>query len=236
MRLAAIGDPHGRSFWDIFWVLIFMYDQVIFMGDYLDSYEVSGATQLSNLQEIIRLKLSFPDQVVLLRGNHCYSYIDPTRFQCAGFDAHIMSEAAKLFDDNDDLFVDAVEYDGYLFTHAGVSMSWLDRYNGLYKHLPVVDQVNMITKVFPRSLEFAHNQGRHFSASGDDVTQSPIRIRPRSLLLNPAHPKQVIGHTQINLPTVRKNLDNEIVLTDCPDYYTIIHHGEVTYGKYITNI
>ena len=88
MKILVIPDIHSRKFWrehinsDV--------DRIIFLGDYLDPYpdEIRDSpdsmecksfddyeSNLRMLNDIITLKKSNPDKVVLLTGNHTDSYI-----------------------------------------------------------------------------------------------------------------------------------------------------------------
>ena len=53
MKTLILGDTHGRSNWKD--VLAAHPDaaRVVFMGDYLDSFNISGVEQLYNFNEII---------------------------------------------------------------------------------------------------------------------------------------------------------------------------------------
>ena len=55
-----------------------------------------------------------------------------------------------------------------------------------------------------------------FSGSGDEVSQFCLWIRPHALLINPAYPKQVVGHTEYCFGnyTAWKKDDNIVVMCD----------------------
>ena len=73
MRYITIGDIHGRDDWQA--INIRNYDKIIFIGDYVDSFEKSDFAILENLKKIISLKKRHPDKVVLLLGNHDVQYL-----------------------------------------------------------------------------------------------------------------------------------------------------------------
>ena len=66
MKTLIIPDVHGRSFWKAA-LQKEEYDKVIFLGDYVDPYEleaVSNSMAISNFKEILSLKISQPDHVI----------------------------------------------------------------------------------------------------------------------------------------------------------------------------
>lgn len=123
--ILIIPDAHGRKFWRKALEIIDEVDKVIFLGDYLDPYDVSEEECLIEFKEIIEFKLKYPDKVILLIGNHDCEYIWPTLFsRTCRYCYSIEKEAQELF-----LKVDlslVYEEDKYLFSHAGVLKEWLD--------------------------------------------------------------------------------------------------------------
>lgn len=123
--ILIIPDTHGRKFWRKALEMIDEVDKVIFLGDYLDPYDVSEEEALKEFKEIVEFKLKYPDKVILLIGNHDYEYIWPTLFSRTCRHCYsIEKEAQELF-----LKVDlslVYEEDKYLFSHAGVLKGWLD--------------------------------------------------------------------------------------------------------------
>jgi hypothetical protein len=123
--ILIIPDTHGRKFWRKALEIIDEVDKVIFLGDYLDPYDVSEEECLIEFKEIVEFKLKYPDKVILLIGNHDCEYIWPQLF--ANTCRHCYSiekEAQELF-----LKVNlslVYEEDKYLFSHAGVLKGWLD--------------------------------------------------------------------------------------------------------------
>ena len=47
-----------------------------------------------------------------------------------------------------------------------------------------------------------------------------------------AHPKQVVGHTLQDYPRVLLKYGGQTILTDSPDYYTVIENGKFSFFKY----
>ena len=70
MKYLVLGDIHGRECWkDI--IPKENPDRIIFLGDYVSTHDgVDSEVQINNLKEILDLKSSLQDRVILLRGNH----------------------------------------------------------------------------------------------------------------------------------------------------------------------
>jgi hypothetical protein len=122
LRLVAIGDLHGRNCWRE--VDVDLYDKVVFMGDYVDSFTLSDRDIYTNLKKVIQLKRALPEKIVLLLGNHDIQYLHFPIFRIAGYRQSMQPKLADLFNKNRDCFQMAYQYKDYLFTHAGVTSFW----------------------------------------------------------------------------------------------------------------
>jgi predicted phosphodiesterase len=131
MKIVICGDIHGDNFWKAGAEYIKNNPEakMICLGDYLDPYtRYEGIDQdqaYLNFVELLEFAKEYKDQVILLRGNHDYFYLD-TRFECCRHDYMNYTAIAKLFEDNKDLFKIAHLIDKYLFTHAGVCEGWIN--------------------------------------------------------------------------------------------------------------
>lgn len=85
MRIRVIGDVHGKSWWKSLVKDIDEVDMIVFLGDYVDSYNISDEQIINNLLDIIEFKKSYEDKVILLLGNHEYNYISPYIGYCSGY-------------------------------------------------------------------------------------------------------------------------------------------------------
>ena len=68
-RVLVVGDLHGdlsSAIWVIRFFLKERPDLVVFLGDYVDR----GYEQTGTMNALLALKVTYPDRVVLLRGNH----------------------------------------------------------------------------------------------------------------------------------------------------------------------
>ena len=134
--ILVIPDVHGREFWKEV-VDCKKYERIIFLGDYTDPYDIEGIADemaVDNFKSIIALKQSNPDKVVLLLGNHDLHYYSDYYYELAGgvrYDPIAAIVLQRLFQDNFQNFQLAWETDWggkhYLFSHAGITQSWLKR-------------------------------------------------------------------------------------------------------------
>lgn len=195
-KILVISDTHGCSLWKLM-IHIESPDFVVFLGDYWDSFHISYLEQLHNFKEIVEYKKANLDKTILLLGNHDESYI--LNNPCSGYQHQSAPEIRYLFEENKHLFQMAYNEEDVLFTHAGVSKEWLGNcgYDDVYKAKNIADFVNELWKYKPRAFEFTG-----FNNQGDNTCQTPIWIRPTSLLKANKDIKnnliQVVGHTQQN--------------------------------------
>jgi predicted phosphodiesterase len=121
MRIAAIGDIHGRNYWKIFESVKDQYDKIIFIGDYVDSFNIDDNLIIKNLNEIIEFKKQNLKKVELLLGNHDNQYLfDSLQTRCSGFRQSISSLLSTIFKSNEKLFTCSYQYQDLLFTHGGL--------------------------------------------------------------------------------------------------------------------
>jgi predicted MPP superfamily phosphohydrolase len=203
MKTIVLGDTHGRSTWKLA-INQDKPDRVIFIGDYFDSYEFSGVEQIANFKEIIKYKEDNPQvEVIMLIGNHDHHYFPEVGYTgTSGYQSKIAPSITQVVDENRHHLQMAYGFGEYLFTHAGVSPVFMDQVfgeNDWSKENVVVD-LNEMFKYKPRAFDF-----NGFDAHGDNTTQTPIWIRPRSLMSSNKNYKkslkkdyiQVVGHTQM---------------------------------------
>jgi len=195
MKLLALGDIHGRTIWQKI-VANETYDKVIFIGDYFDSKEgISAKQQLANFKKIIHFKKSQPDKVVLLLGNHDFHYLNFSSRINSGYQKDYASSINKLLHDAIDagLMQMAFQYEDILFTHAGVTNTWLTN-NKIKPIKNIPHSINQLFKKDPTAFEFIVKPRQQ--ANGDNIYQSCIWVRPTSLFKDAIQGlKQVVGHT-----------------------------------------
>lgn len=218
MKVLILGDIHGRDIWKKI-IEVENPDKIIFMGDYFDSFDISGVEQLNNFVDIILFKKNSDKEVVLLYGNHDHHYMrvnetysgyqGPMQF----YFENELREAIKAG------FIQMAHvHDDLLFTHAGVSSKWLE------KHLPnttmdtLVQDLNDLFLYTPRVYNFAG-----VDPYGNSPLASPIWIRMKALYrANKNHIisdtyTQIVGHTalkNINLKYYYRNLNGKYFMVD----------------------
>jgi predicted MPP superfamily phosphohydrolase len=242
MKTVVIGDVHGRSLWKLI-VHLENPDRVIFIGDYFDSFDISGVEQIHNFKEIIEYKETSGKDVILLIGNHDYHYFPEIgNTGTSGYQSRIAPSITQVIDENRQHLQMAYGFNDYLFTHAGVSPEFMDQVFGPndWNEDNVVELLNDLFKYKPKSFEFNGTD-----PYGDNAYQTPIWIRPRSLMsVNKKHDKglkkdyiQIVGHTQVNkldLVGAEKAAGGRYYLIDClgtTGEYLVIQDGELIVGQ-----
>jgi predicted phosphodiesterase len=215
MKTVVIGDIHGRSVWKLI-VNQEQPDRVIFIGDYFDSWDFSGLEQIHNFKEIIEYKeTSFSrigtldehkTEVILLIGNHDHHYFPEIGYTgTSGYQHGIAPNINQVIDENRQHLQMAYQMDKFLFTHAGVSSVFMDNVYGKdgWKVENIATDLNELFKYKPKTFEFGTmlHYNTYQDPSGDNEGQSPIWIRPKSLMRSNKDTLrkqiiQVVGHTQ----------------------------------------
>lgn len=113
------GDLHGRT--EIVEALAATDYPLIFLGDFLDSFDRSPRDQVAVAHRVIELTIEGRARFVL--GNHEWSYLD-TRQRCSGWNEvtqwMMETERADLLGKSDSVIVIDNEYDDVIVTHAGI--------------------------------------------------------------------------------------------------------------------
>jgi hypothetical protein len=206
----------------------------VFLGDYLDSFEMSDSTILDNLQRIIDLKKLFPDKVILLWGNHEMQYLfSPSYYGCTGFRMSMMGTLHQLLNANKDLFQYAFQYKNYIWTHAGIHVDWWKKqFKGKNKQ-NIADQLNIsfnannpkkrqsskIRSLFDIGLE----------RKGIADVGGPLWVDITALWENglPGY-HQIVGHTAVGkITTCSSPKDGSVTFCDCLDAVETFHIIEV---------
>ena len=223
-----LGDTHGRSTWkDI--IRNENPDRVVFIGDYFDSHdkELTAAVQMFNMKEIIEFKKTSGIEVILLIGNHDYHYFSEIGYNgTSGYQHGAAIAIGQLLDENKEHFqmayLDDKAHYNILCTHAGVGYDWLVEQRK-YKEGNIADFINDVWKYQPHHFTF---YGR--DPYGDSKTQTPIWIRPHSLMSGNKDTFlrdqyiQIVGHTQVNTIDMGKATGGKYYFIDalgtCQEY------------------
>lgn len=247
MKTIAIGDIHGRSLWKLI-VHQENPDRVIFIGDYFDSFNIKGEDQLNNFLDIIEYKKSSGKEVIMLIGNHDYHYFPEIGDTgTSGYQRIFKHQIEPTIDANREHLQMAYQFDEYLFSHAGVSSKFMDSVFGTdgWKIETMVDQINELFKYKPLTFGFGEavsvKKLSYLDPYGDNEEQSPIWIRPRSLMAANKDTLrkqviQIVGHTQVkklDLVGSQKSAGGRYYLIDCQETtgeYLVIQDNELIIG------
>jgi hypothetical protein len=189
MRL-AIGDVHGRDFWKHY--IDEDFSEFYFAGDYFDSYDLPFVRQLRNFRELCE-RARRDRRLKLCLGNHDYHYLGQVSGQrYSGYQDTHAFEIYQILEKNIDLLnIVYVTEDHYLISHAGVSAWFMKRIKQAG-----YTRIEDINTAFAKDRTILHFNGHN--CFGDDITQSPIWIRPGSLIKQPvAGFHQIVGHTPV---------------------------------------
>lgn len=195
MKLIAIGDIHGRDSWKKIISVHPDADKIIFVGDYFDTLDkITPLEQIQNFEKIVEFKENTDKAVILLIGNHDHHYFsDIGHTSTAGYQAGAAPAISQILEENRKLLSMAYRHENYLFTHAGVTKTFLKE-NG-WVNEPIDEYINDLWEYKPRS--FIFNGTNQF---GDNICQTPIWVRPRSLMKDSKELGliQIVGHTSMN--------------------------------------
>jgi predicted MPP superfamily phosphohydrolase len=249
MKTVVIGDVHGRSLWKLIVNQEQDADRIVFIGDYFDSFDIKGDDQLNNFLDIIEYKKSSSKEVIMLIGNHDHHYFPEVgNTGTSGYQVRMAPSIQHVIDTNREHLQMAYQMDEFLFSHAGISSMFLDSVFGKdgWKEETMVEQVNELFKYKPLTFGFGEavniSEFSFIDPYGDNTEQSPIWIRPRSLMkanYNTLRKKviQVVGHTQVkklDLEGAKNSAGGRYYLIDCQGTtgeYLIIEDGNLNVGQ-----
>lgn len=241
MKTCIIPDLHGSSIWKSI-VHKENPDRVVFLGDYFDSFDISGIEQIHNFKEIIEYKETSGKEVIMLIGNHDYHYYPEIGYNgTSGYQTKIAPSITQVIQENRYHLQMAYQFDEFLFTHAGVSPVFMNDVFGIddWDQDNVAYELNEMFKYKPKAFTF-YGTDPH----GDNQCQTPIWIRPRSLMAaNNKKDKvslkhkyiQVVGHTQQRQIDIQgKSTGGRYYFVDClptSSEYMIIDNGVISFDK-----
>jgi predicted MPP superfamily phosphohydrolase len=211
-KVVCVGDIHGRDAWkEIVKNELKTCDKLVFIGDYFDYRDdIDVSVQIENFKQILELKKTNPDKIVLLIGNHDFHYLKGCGETYSGYQKYAAMDINEVLEPavSSGLLQICYVYDEFIFSHAGLTQTWcenndIDLYN-------IGDSVNI---EFNKNLKaFNFQIGDNMSRSGDDVTQSPIWVRIPSLLRDMVKGfTYVIGHSTVK----EMYMANNIIAIDC---------------------
>jgi hypothetical protein len=239
MKTIAIGDIHGRSIWlDI--LKKEMPDRVIFVGDYFDSFAIDINTQVENFNNIIKWKEDNPNtEVILLIGNHDIHYFREIGYcGTSGYQSHNKFILEHLIETHRGCLRMSYQFDDILITHAGVSKTFLyNNFNEIGQIDGIAERLNELFYYRPNKFLFNSEDVSFCDPYGDNPHQSPIWIRPKSLMadnrgtLLKSELRQIVGHTSFKTIDMGKSTGGRYYFIDVLDEsseYLIIQNGVIS--------
>ncbi|MCL1814345.1 MAG: metallophosphoesterase [Treponema sp.] len=208
----AIGDTHGRSFWKSY--IKEEYKEFYFTGDYFDSFDIPFPKQQTNFLEICEAART-DNRIKMCLGNHDYHYLEGVnKQQYSGFQDNNHKKISAILEKNMDLLkIVFVTKDNFIISHAGITEWFLNSIGG--------KRPEDINKAFEKDRNVLIFNG--INVYGDDITQSPIWVRPGSLQRNPLPGySQIVGHTPVR-KIIEDSLNgaDKLILIDTHDTKSI---------------
>lgn len=215
-QILVIPDIHGRQFWKN---AVSQYenevDKIIFLGDEVDPYpdeEITRKQAIRTLEEIIEFKLNNKDKVILLVGNHAAHYFIKSFSRSSRYDSSNAYKIRELYILHKHLFQLAYEEiinnKNYLFTHAGLMNSWIERNKDIIGE-PTVHNLNALidTPKGIAALSDISNYRTWFGEKTGSILWSDVRekiddestidnIIPNADSIVEGYDYQIFGHTQ----------------------------------------
>ncbi|MCQ2593376.1 MAG: metallophosphoesterase [Treponema sp.] len=192
MKILALPDSHGSPLpYQTAIKNLELVDKVVFLGDYFDHGTIGGFTfenQRENFLNILELKKSYPEKVVVLVGNHDFCYL----IERMAREQQIHQEEIKQLIDENAAFLDFAFLEGeWLFSHAGFAANWMINQGMQEINLPLINSLN--DKVHQKKYESLGIRGSEL------VGFDPLEIRSEQLkeLAVYMDINQVVGHTEL---------------------------------------
>ncbi|MBN1338719.1 MAG: metallophosphoesterase [Bacteroidales bacterium] len=229
MRIITIGDLHGKTVWKN--IRQEEWDYIVFAGDYVDADEITDKAVVENLAEIIRLKASYYEKVILLWGNHDLAYFfgGHKRHVASGFRQAMLPDLFNLYTKYRDYFQAAWQSGNYIWTHAGSTKEWYDLYIAPVKNRENENLSLLINRLFRDYYEplfhigvvrgGLYNTGGIFWADRRETEKDPL----------PGY-HQVVGHSKTGNGILSKsfgNKDTSVTYVDCLNTETAFFELEI---------
>lgn len=225
-----LGDLHGRL--DNY-VRIYSHenpDEVICLGDYVDSFDVSLAKQEYATKELFRLKqeheAKLKGKFIILLGNHDFHYLYgyPQLEKYSGFSWTTFRWAHPFFTEaikNKTMQAIFVDYKNkMIYSHAGITNTWINDWE--LKIFDINDELKPENTLDCFKFTYAD-----YDPYGNSKYASPIWIRPAALLEDMYKDDegfvwtQFVGHTETK--TIEVTEDNKLWCCDSigHNYYVL---------------
>ena len=209
MKLLALGDTHGRKDWKN--IVNQNADKIVFIGDYFDThYDISANQQIENFKDIITYKRNNINKVVLLFGNHDFHYLRGIEEHYSGFQNEYKFDIQELIHGAlaDHLLQMCYVYRNFIFTHAGITKTWCK--NNQVSLDNIERSINDLFQYQPAVFKFT--PGESYNPYGDEICQTPIWVRPKSLFYDKIEGyTHIVGHTTQDIISLGKR---NIIIND----------------------
>lgn len=235
-KILIISDMHGSHNWEQAKSIVKeqKIDYVVSLGDWVDSWENVWPDQGENLQKALDWFREDTEHRFFCLGNHDFSYITQTRdgLRVSGHQGEKHFETKSIFENNKDILHYCVEIDGWIFSHAGISKTWVNDYIKPIFHTvydtdeKVWDEKKFSIKLLDDTLgecgtkysklnELIDWHGT-WSGTGNEPEQGLLWIRPEALIKDMYYPQQVVGHTEWaeGEPVRLKSKTGKLLVTD----------------------
>lgn len=231
MKILTVGDLHGQNDWEK--IDIEKYDKIIFVGDYVDSFFINNLDMKQNLLNLIKLKKSNLDKIVLLFGNHDIQYLLGRDYRCSGFRPEMEFDFKEIFRENENLFQIVFQIKNYLWTHAGVHTGW-----NKFRFQPWIEENrdkntehytigNWINLAFKMNQKFLFDVG--ILRCGTYSVGGPLwldRLQGSKKPLKNYH--QIVGHSIVkDIMKIDKDFSTSITFVDCLQYIIKFYEIEI---------
>jgi hypothetical protein len=245
-KILVIPDVHGRPFWK---QAVEKYgdevDRIIFLGDEVDPYPDEGFTRkqaIRTLEEIIEFKLNNKDKTILLIGNHAAHYFIKNFPRSTRYDSSNAYKIKELYMQHRHIFQLAYEEiinnKKYLFTHAGLMNSWIERNKNIIGE-PTVESLNHLLDN-PRGIKALSDISRYRTWLGEksgSILWSDVRekidldnsieynIIPNDDSIVDEYDYQIFGHTQLQEKPI---ITDKWACIDCRKAFILDENGTLT--------
>lgn len=176
----------------------YMASHIVLLGDYFDDFGATIAQQeemLAYLKDLLKKRTN----VIPLYGNHELGYFG---YPCSG-NMRAIEHTIKNGVKYDHRFLYAVAFDGVLYTHAGVTQSWLRdnklvTENALRYRLTQESGASFLEEKINGISNLSLFAQVGYSRGGDTDAPSPLWADFKELINDQLNKvKQVVGHTPV---------------------------------------
>lgn len=204
--------------------------QIIFLGDYFDSWG-DNAEMAKNTASWLKHSLSLRGRIHLW-GNHDISYVSKNR-RCSGYDEAKKKVIDSILNEED---WDRLNWfyikDEILFTHAGLSESWLSEkekiMDDIYELL--AENVGFANRSIKDGSQFHHWFTAVGKVRGGSANCGGLLWCDKFEFVPIKGVRQVFGHTKV--PTPRWINENNLLLDTGLKHYALLDDGKIIVKEY----